>query len=130
MQKPVPAAPGAASTVPTVKYYIARLLSEHGDPLSALMRYGFPEERAQLLIAEASLNRSEAIVVGFEGEHGQLAVAPHGARWHAWWAIPEYFDTEAEALAAGEEVARQLAPKKITWGVFSYVTAPSMGSRQ
>lgn len=131
MQKPVPAAPGAASTAPAEKFYIAKLLSEHDDQLSALLAYGFAKERAQLYIAEADLNSSQAIVIAVEGKTTQFVVAPCGSRWGAWQATLQYLhDTEAEARAYAEEVERQLAPAKITLAIFSYVAAASMGSKQ
>jgi hypothetical protein len=61
-------------------------------------------------------------------ESASAALVAHGfSEWETWEAIPEYFDTEAEAQEFADDMNRALAPRKLVWAVFT-VSHPGVGT--
>jgi hypothetical protein len=80
-----------------IKYYPARLAESYDTPVEALMSVGFRADRADQLIDEAAMNRSDAVVVMFDEYDGIPITAAADGRH-------QLCDSEDEAWAYAMEI--------------------------
>jgi hypothetical protein len=123
-----------------MKYYIAALHSKADSPLGALISMGITEERAQTMIVEASINKSEAIVIaGVDDDENKVLIVgrapPPANEWLvSIGRIDHLFDTRAEAIEHSKKVKRRMrkAGQKVPkeWFVMEWIDNPTMGITQ